>query len=114
MGEKYFRHSLLFAFIAVSALVFKSCADGDYATVRINLNLPGAEETAYKPSLLDRAIAFLTMSRPLEAAPAPGMYNISSIKVEITGPGMDDITAEIDPDIGAVDLAVPAGQDRKI
>lgn len=89
------------------ALFLSGCAGGDTATVTIRIGNQMAK--ADMPSVVDRIIAFLSLSTRVQADPVPsGVYEVSLM---VSGAGMASITRNI-PESGELTLDVPSGAAR--
>lgn len=89
------------------ALFITGCAGGDTATVTINIGDHVAKTNT--PSVVDRIIAFLSLSSRAQAGPVPS--DVYDVTVTINGAGMSSITQSI-PETGVITLDVPSGPAR--
>ncbi len=93
--------------LALGVTLFSGCAGGDTATVTIRIGNQMAK--ADMPSVVDRIIAFLSLSTRVQADPVPsGVYEVSLM---VSGAGMASITRNI-PESGELTLDVPSGAAR--
>lgn len=110
MNYKTWRHSIGTVLIAAMVLTFAGCADGDYATVRIETGIDTQHIT-----LLDKVLKFITMSRTLYAQETPG--DIDKLTIKVSGPGMKTIEEVFEGNENipsVVTLFVPSGENRRI
>ncbi len=87
----------------------------DTATVTIDIG-HRQQASLEKSSILDRFLAFISLSTRLEAEPPAFPQSIYAILLSISGPGMSDINrsfARSEIDTGRVTIDVPAGEARK-
>lgn len=99
--------AIAISFLA-GALFITGCAGGDMATVTINIGDHIAQ--ADRPSMVDRIIAFFSLSTRLQADPPPS--SIYGIDLTINGPGMETIVRSIPLDTGLITVDVPSGPAR--
>ncbi|HSV95631.1 MAG TPA: hypothetical protein VLM75_01725 [Spirochaetota bacterium] len=83
------------------------CAGGDMATVTIRVGNQLAK--ADMPSVVDRIIAFLSLSSRVQADPVP--FDVYDVSLMVSGAGMASITRNI-PESGELTLDVPSGAAR--
>jgi len=91
------------------ALLVTGCAGGDMATVTVSIGNITAK--AEKPSVVDRLIAFFSLSTKLQAGP-PTFEYIDRLDLTIEGPGMDVITRDIPLETGVITVEIPSGPKR--
>lgn len=111
MNNKHFTRVLPMAILAlcVAFTGFTGCAGGDMATVIVSIGNTTAK--AEKPSVVDRLIAFFSLSTKLQAAPPPFEF-IVRLDLTIEGPGIDLITHDIPLETGLITVDVPSGPKR--
>jgi hypothetical protein len=102
--------------ILITGLLAGGCSQGDTADVSIDLGLNKQART--EQSVIDRVLAFLSISTPAIAEPSP-FGTIIALSITVTGPGMDVITKEFNYEEnpllfenGLVRITVPSGPGR--
>jgi len=97
------------AVVSVCCMAFLSCSGSGNATVNISLNLPKNVSVLKSgpDTIIDRVLRLLSSA----AVAAP--EDVTSIAVQVSGPGMDTFERTYPADTVQVTLAVESGADRK-
>lgn len=105
--RKGYATTFLLLTLFTASFLLTGCAGGDMATVTINIGNHVAKTNT--PSIVDRIIAFLSLSSRAQAGPVPS--DVYDVTVTINGAGMSSITQSI-PETGVITLDVPSGPAR--
>ncbi len=103
------RHTMVIVITLILAGML-SCSSGDTVTVTIDTGIRKQAQL----SMLDKLIAWITLSQAVKADPVPSelVGQINSIEVTISASDMGTITETIPTTTGRITLEVPAGSQR--
>lgn len=111
MNKHRYYMSCVKIFFLLAFLIHTGCSNSRTASVTINLGLENCAIVKNTPGLFDRVLKTLSFSSAAEALPPS---SITSIVLNVTGPGMTPIETIYAANTTSISIDIPAGISRHI